>query len=623
MSLAFVHPGVSMLAFFQATQLNLFERFLTQAVSGINSTNITSGMQQVAYVVLLVGFLWQIYQSALHGGDVRGLGTNLIKYVVTAIVVMNYSAVFTTINQGFVNAGNWISNASGAGNLLQNWANDLQTQFNQVGFQKLWGLVSADLPGLIDAILILVAYILYPVVIVIFGFFYIFYGSILYIFGPIVIALMPLGGANRLAKSYIENVMIWNAWPILYGGFGALLSAIQMGQIGQMLNQNNFLGGLGNLEGPFLIGIASIIFSLAIAVIPFIAKRIVSGDVGATAGTLLGAAATALTAGVAAAEGAVAGAAVAGGGSATVGAGTGATAAGGGNTAGGAGGSAPTGTGRQTATAGGNQPAPAQRAANITSNQSNASTDNQTQSTGTTGSSVSAVGTSLGVAIGSGQSSGAPGGANSSPGSSEDPGSSIGAAHAETIRGSMQDAMGRSKPISVSSGAHSESPQTSSPSSISPSSPAGGGSGFSPASGRSSAPRSSRYNISSWGAYHAARLATQGAISGANAVGEVGSKAMSAVKDPVRTAGAIGGVAGKAAASVANAASNASRVAQNVTDAVSHPGHTAQRATRAAAGAVIGAVENTTSTVRASVNAAKSGFSDSYDHSRRDNERKT
>src|ERR1700693_6230594 len=97
----FPHPNVALLAFFQGTQLSLFERFLTQAVSGINSTNITSGMQQVAYVVLLVGFLWQVYQSALHGGDVRGLGTNLIKYVVTAIVVMNYSAVFTTINQGF------------------------------------------------------------------------------------------------------------------------------------------------------------------------------------------------------------------------------------------------------------------------------------------------------------------------------------------------------------------------------------------------------------------------------------------------------------------------------------------------------------------------------------------
>jgi len=64
------HPSISALALFQSTQLNLFERFLTQAVSGIDSTSITSGMQNVAYIVLLIGFLWQIYQSAMHGGDV-------------------------------------------------------------------------------------------------------------------------------------------------------------------------------------------------------------------------------------------------------------------------------------------------------------------------------------------------------------------------------------------------------------------------------------------------------------------------------------------------------------------------------------------------------------------------
>src|ERR1700678_1016233 len=306
------HPSLAMLAFFQGTQLSLFERFLTQALSGVNSSGIISGMQNVAYVVLLVGFLWQVYQSALHGGDVRGLGTNLIKYVATALVIMNYSSVFSTLNQGFVNAGNWISNASGAGNLFDNWKNDIQTQFNQDANQQLWSLISGGIAGLIDGLLIIIAYILYPVVIAIFGFFYIFYGSILYIFGPIVIALLPLNAANRIAKAYIENVFIWNAWPILYGGFGALLSAVQMGQVGQMLNQGSFLGGLGNLEGSFLIGVASIIYSLAIAVIPFIAKRIVSGDVGSTASAMIGAAATALTAGVAAVEGIAAGAVAAG-----------------------------------------------------------------------------------------------------------------------------------------------------------------------------------------------------------------------------------------------------------------------------------------------------------------------
>jgi hypothetical protein len=305
-------------------------------------------MQNVAYVVLLVGFLWQVYQSALHGGDVRGLGTGLIKYVVTAVVVMNYGTIFTTVSQDFVNAGNWVSNASG-GNVLGNWGNDLKTQFTQDGVQHLWGLITGSVAGLIDGLLIIVAYLLYPIVVVIFGFFYMFYGSILYIFGPIVIALMPLGGANRLAKSYVENIFVWNAWPILYGGFGALLTAVQMGQLGQMLSQNNFLGGLGNLEGSFLIGIVSIVYSLAIAVIPFIAKRIISGDVGSTAVAMVGTAVTALTAGAAGIEGAAAGVTAARAGSA-------------GATSAGTASSASAGSARAlTSAAGGNQPAAPQQ----------------------------------------------------------------------------------------------------------------------------------------------------------------------------------------------------------------------------------------------------------------------
>jgi hypothetical protein len=440
------HVSVTLLAFFQSTQLNLFERFLTQAVAGIDSTSITSGMQNAAYVVMLVGFLWQVYQSALHGGDVRGLGTNLIKYIVTALVVMNYGTVFTTVNQGFVNAGNWVSNASGAYNLFENWKHDLQTQYSQAGAQQLWGLITGSMAGLIDGLLIIVAYLLYPIVIVVFGFFYIFYGSVLYIFGPIVIALLPLGGANRIAKSYIENVFIWNSWPILYGGFGALLSAVQMGQVGQMLGQNSFLGGLGNLEGSFLIGIASIIYSLAIAVIPFIAKRIVSGDVGATAVALVGAAATAVTAGIAAGEGAVAGIAAAST-SASHGAEAGSSAA-----------SSAASAGRLTgSSAGSNQPAPPQTLPATTS--------------GSTGDSPTIDG------------------------------------HADQIRGSFSDVMG-----SDSSDGPAESETA--PDATSAEVTSAGNRGSSGHS-RTSAPARRgpsvhRYNIGTWGAYHAARIAAQG-----------------------------------------------------------------------------------------------------------------
>lgn len=454
MILAHLHP-VAMLALFQSTQLNLFERFLTQARSGIDSTGITSGMQNVAYVVLLVGFLWQVYQSALHGGDVRGLGTSLIKYVVTAVVVMNYGAVFSTINQGFVSAGNWVSNASG-GNVFQNWATDLKTQYSQAGFQQMWGLITGSIAGLIDGILVLVAYILYPIVVVVFGFFYMFYGSILYIFGPIVIALMPLAGANRLAKSYVENIFVWNAWPILYGGFGALLSAVQMGQVGQMLNQNDFIGGLGNLEGAFLLGIVSIVYSLAIAVIPFVAKRIVSGDVGSTAAAMVGAAVTALTAGAAGIEGAAAGFAAVGAG------------AGGATGSGMSSSAAATGAARALpASTSGNLPAPP-------------------QSTPIAASSTEG---SFGFNVGAPTLEG----------------------HADLIRNSISNAMGTSradeassKAVSVSSG-NSSSKQVDSGSASTKRSP-NAGSGGSQRKG----PSVHRYNVGTWGAYHAARIAATG-----------------------------------------------------------------------------------------------------------------
>jgi hypothetical protein len=456
MAFAHFHP-VMMLAFFQSTQLNLFERFLAQARSGIDSAGITSGMQNVAYVVLLVGFLWQVYQSALHGGDVRGLGTSLVKYVVTAVIVMNYGTVFSAINQGFVNGGNWISNASG-GNVFENWASDLKTQFSQDGVQQLWGLITGSIAGLIDGLLIVVAYILYPVVVVIFGFFYMFYGSILYIFGPIVIALMPLGGANRIAKAYVENVFVWNAWPILYGGFGALLTAVQMGQVGQMLSQNDFLGGLGNLEGSFLIGIVSIVYSLAIAVIPFIAKRIVSGDVGSTAVAMVGTAVTALTAGAAGFEGAAAGVAAAHGSSA------------GAASAGGSAGTATAGAARAlSTTGGGNQPAPRQPAPIAASS--------------------AAKGLSLGDGVPTFEG------------------------HAEQIRSSISDVMGVDEPSDENSGAISAPTQDSAVSQVQSS----GGSRKSGIINKSAAPMRRgptvhRYNLGTWTAYHAARIAARSVV---------------------------------------------------------------------------------------------------------------
>lgn len=310
------HAGLPMLALLQlgGNQLNTFENFLKTAVSGIQGSGVIAGMMNVAYVIMLVGFLWEVYQSALHGGDVKGLGKSMVKYLATALVVQAWPTVFVDVNHAFVNAGSWMTTQGGAANVLDTWMSNLKDQFNQQGFQHTWNLIAGEMAGLIDAILIFVAYLLYPIVTVIFGFFYLMMGSVLYIAGPLVISLLPLGPTNRLAKAYIENVFIWNAWPLLYGALGLLISAVHLDNMQQILSSQGFLGALNGMEGSFLVGLISIVYSVAIATIPFMAKSIVNGDVGSVARQMLAAATTAVAAGTAAVAGASAGVAAAKGG---------------------------------------------------------------------------------------------------------------------------------------------------------------------------------------------------------------------------------------------------------------------------------------------------------------------
>ena len=112
---------------------------------------------------------------------------------------------------------------------------------------------------------------------------------------------------GQLGKVYAVNVMIWNAWGILYAVFGALITAIQVNQVNNILG-NGFLGFLKGTGDSVILGLVSIFYALAIALIPFIAKRIISGDVGSTAFALLRAGGVAAGAALAGVRGFAAGA---------------------------------------------------------------------------------------------------------------------------------------------------------------------------------------------------------------------------------------------------------------------------------------------------------------------------
>jgi hypothetical protein len=101
--------------------------------------------------------------------------------------------------------------------------------------------------------------------------------------------------------------MIWNAWVVLYAVFGALITAIQVNQVNNLLG-NGFLGFLKGTGDSVMLGLVSIFYALAIALIPFIAKRVISGDVGSTTFALVRAGAAAAGAALAGVSGFAAGA---------------------------------------------------------------------------------------------------------------------------------------------------------------------------------------------------------------------------------------------------------------------------------------------------------------------------
>jgi len=299
-----------------------FQHLLNTAMGGIDATSIISTVTNIAFAILLVAFLIGLYQAALRGGDLQALAVTAIKYLVVAMIIANWASVFRDVNGSCNAVANFIGSSSGAGDMFLNWMTQLQQQATTNPGLTFWDLINGDPAGTIAVLLLLVAYVVYALAIIIFCFFYTLFGSVLYVLGPLVLALIPVSGIGQLGKTYAINLMIWNAWGILYAVFGALITAIHFNQVNDVLG-NGFLGFLRGVPDSVMLGLVSIFYALAIALVPFIAKRIISGDVGSSAFALVRAASVAAGAALAGVTGFASGASAApasAGGSGTAGA---------------------------------------------------------------------------------------------------------------------------------------------------------------------------------------------------------------------------------------------------------------------------------------------------------------
>src|SRR5579859_4741528 len=176
----------------------------------------------------------------------------------------------------------YIYNTNGIGDVIQNWLNSVSSYISQQGLSSFWTLVTGAISGLLNVLLILIGLIILPVSYTLFTLAYAMYGSILYLVGPFVLALWPSRALGQLARTYFVNLMIFQSWGLLYSILQVLITTLQMNSINAVLNGNGVLNAFIGSSQMVLLGAVSVLFSIAIALIPFIASRIVRGEVGNT-----------------------------------------------------------------------------------------------------------------------------------------------------------------------------------------------------------------------------------------------------------------------------------------------------------------------------------------------------
>src|SRR5664280_1974338 len=207
-----------------------FEQLLQTGLNGIDQQGITAAVLQIAGVILILSLLWSVYEAYSNGGDVRLLGVAAVKYLVLGLVFLNYQSAFRAVNSMFNGVADGIYNLSGGRDAVQSWLNSLSQAWNSNPnwFSSLWNMVTGGASSIIAGLITLIGYLILPFTYTLFTLFYALYGSILYVVGPFVLALMPSRGLGQLGRTYFVNMMVFQCCGLLDAILQALMSALAL-----------------------------------------------------------------------------------------------------------------------------------------------------------------------------------------------------------------------------------------------------------------------------------------------------------------------------------------------------------------------------------------------------------
>src|ERR1035441_3190291 len=93
--------------------------------------------------------------------------------------------------------------------------NGLGDAWRSDGMTSMWELIRGGISALITEAGLIIGYVVLPFSLAIFTICFVFWGCVLYVLGPLVLATMPSSSLGRFHSRWIENLLIWNCWPLL------------------------------------------------------------------------------------------------------------------------------------------------------------------------------------------------------------------------------------------------------------------------------------------------------------------------------------------------------------------------------------------------------------------------
>src|SRR5437763_2720198 len=216
-----------------------FQSMFQQVYNGITGSAALPAVQQIAEAILLLAALFAVYEAYAKGGDTRALALAGVRYLFMGLLISQYPNVFRNVNNAFAN----VAQAIAPTDVWTNFRDQVQSYLSaNSGQGAWWNWVVGGVAGAFSLIFQAIAVLVFPISYAIFSFFYSMYGAVLYVVGPLVLALYPALGVGQLARTFMVNLLVWNAWGIIYAIISQLLTIMSANSLTSIFTSQSFGG---------------------------------------------------------------------------------------------------------------------------------------------------------------------------------------------------------------------------------------------------------------------------------------------------------------------------------------------------------------------------------------------